>query len=723
MRKRARRDTRGFFRAVIAIVLAMIAVALLARVHLSTHVPGLEQAPPREIPVAVVGPAPDASIMRDALNATSDRWVAARISSSEESARQDLAERHVSAVIMLGDTDTHELLTAGAASRIEAERVAEAVTSTLAVSGQRVQVIDAFPADPRDLDGVTAFRLGMGWVTLGIIVAGILGLVFGARSAGRTLAVQRFVFLAVASIVAGLGGALLSDIVFDRFDTPFWPLAAFGALVVMAVGAVTLAAVSLFGGAGLVPVTALFLIAGGPGALGAWPLRGLDTAWSTVLAWLPPGAAAWSIRSIVYFDGGGILRVVLLFAAWIAFGLAVSVYAATAAGDDRRMARFHPLLRRRPISSLLGGAVALAIFVVAPAAPSFRSIDRTPPLTVTCEEFSRPTSVDDVNAIVNDNLSTEEFVGGDVGASTPLSDDRTLFVYGDTIRRGSYSSTTMVRNSMLLFTPRCVGAIQRRDRGAIIPDRADGVGYWPMSIASAEVDGHDLVGVMAQRVRQTGTQAFEFENLGPALATFRVESGAVPTLQRVVDLGPDDASSDRPAWGAATAVESDTVYLYGTHRPEGEFLFGWALSVARTTLQTVSDQSAWEYWDGQRWQSDPTQAIDVIPPTDGVSQTLSVFQQGDTWYALSKRSDFVGTDLVVWTAPTPTGPFIAQPPLAKIPSTTDQMRYMPLAHPALLPQEGTMVVSVSRNTLNSDEISEDPTLYRPEFLRVDLPSG
>jgi hypothetical protein len=61
----------------------------------------------------------------------------------------------------------------------------------------------------------------------------------------------------------------------------------------------------------------------------------------------------------------------------------------------------------------------------------------------------------------------------------------------------------------------------------------------------------------------------------------------------------------------------------------------------------------------------------LIPAVRGVSQTLSVFQGGDRWYAVSKRDDYLGTDLVIWTAPSPTGPFRATPPVARIPPDRD----------------------------------------------------
>jgi hypothetical protein len=261
--------------------------------------------------------------------------------------------------------------------------------------------------------------------------------------------------------------------------------------------------------------------------------------------------------------------------------------------------------------------------------------------------------------------------------------------------------------------------------GAVIPDRADGVGYWPMSIGKVARDGYDLVAVMAQRVRGSDA-AGQFENLGPAIAVFRVARGGQPVLQRVSDLGPDSSDRRRPTWGAAVWVADDGyAYVYGTSNPEQRLVFGFALSVARTRPETVEHPETWDYWDGRTWQPDASRARAVIPAQGGVSQTLSVFERDGRWYAVSKRDEFLGHDLVVWTSPGPTGPFTASAPVAQIPSDNDHhvFRYMPLAHPDLLPKPGHVVVSVSQNSDDLALLAADPVLYRPRFLEIDLPGG
>jgi hypothetical protein len=352
--------------------------------------------------------------------------------------------------------------------------------------------------------------------------------------------------------------------------------------------------------------------------------------------------------------------------------------------------------------------------------PAIRRYD-----TTACLRTRMPESVADLNAMAEGYPSVPAFRGGDVGAEVTLQGERLLMVFGDTLRNATFAGPRFVHNSALIFSHTCLGVVLPEDGGAVIPDRADGVGYWPMSIAKVSRPGFDVVGVMAQRVR--GSRGFmRFEILGPALAVFRVDRGRAPVLLVVRDLGPDSTDMTRPMWGAASWIGSDGwVYLYGTSHPGTTHgtAFGWALSVARSRIEEVLDPTRWQYWDGTSWQADPARAKVLIPAVRGVSQTLSVFQRGNRWYALSKRDDYLGTDLVVWAAPSPTGPFRASPPIARIPSDLKRglYRYMPLAHPDLLPEPASVVVSVSQNSPRESRLETEPVLYRPRFLRVPLP--
>ncbi len=371
-----------------------------------------------------------------------------------------------------------------------------------------------------------------------------------------------------------------------------------------------------------------------------------------------------------------------------------------------------------PVVALVAALITLLPGSKAPsvAAPSRASQTQ-------CLRYQQPSTVAGLNKLVGSLRGNGEFQGADVGADVELSDGRRLWVFGDTLRSASFDGQRFVHNSMLVFSASCADVVLPADHGALIPDRKDGVGYWPMSIAKVARAGYDLIGVSANRVRSAGSagDTSAFTNLGPAVALFIVPTGQTPQLLTVMDIGPDDADKSRPAWGAAVAVEGDWVYLYGTANPGKPLVFGYSLQVARVRADDILDQDRWRYWNGTSWGTSASKAGVLIPAVGGVSQTLSVFHSGSSWYAVSKRDEFIGSDLVIWKAPSPTGPFTAGPVVAKIPSQASTLRYMPLAHPDLLPQKGTVVVSYSQNNTDVSSVVDDPFLYRPRFLRVPLP--
>lgn len=373
-----------------------------------------------------------------------------------------------------------------------------------------------------------------------------------------------------------------------------------------------------------------------------------------------------------------------------------------------------------------GAALALlVVLLAADAAPGAGAGAPLPLVAGRCIRTGPIDTVEQLNRFVTTVRGDPGFAGGDVGASVRLTDDRELFVFGDTVRGADFDGQKLVHNSMVVFDTGCARVVIPPDRGAVIPDRPDGVGYWPMSVAKVARAGYDLVGVSAQRVRAIpGAGVFAFEVLGPAGALFRVPRGGSPVLLGERDFGPDRTDPSVPMWGAAIVEDRGWAYLYGTSRASGATSGGFSLRVARVRTDDLLDPRRRRYWDGERWGEAAGSAVALIPQSGGVSQTLSVFRRGNRWFAVSKRDDVLGQDLVIWTAPGPAGPFATSTVVARIPSdaATGLLRYMPLAHPDLLPEPDSVVVSYSQNYVDFDTVRDDPRKYRPRFLRVPLPA-
>lgn len=491
------------------------------------------------------------------------------------------------------------------------------------------------------------------------------------------------------------------------------------AAVLAVVAAVTASVTVVFSRAvrliGLAMASGIVLGLAAPVALHVDGLR-LPQPWRAAYPFTVPGAARGALADIGL--GEAPWREVLVLGAWVV--LVVIAAGSEIAGRSRPprpLPLAHCLAAAAPATAML-----LATAALLPADHGGKPAGEPLASTTRCLEISPPASVSALNELARTTRGGAAFSGGDVGADVRLQDGRQLWLFGDTLREDN-SRGRFVRNSMLVLDRRCVSVVVSADGGAVIPDRDARVGYWPMSVGAERHDGYDLVAVGAQRVRSTGDEAMDFQSLGPAVALYVVPVGGTPQLLGVRDLGPDTTDRASPMWGAASHTSDGWLYLYGTATTGETGTFGYSLRVARTRPDEVTDIDSWTFWDGERWSEQSGDATELISARAGTSQTLSVWRTQDTWYALSKRDEYLGSSIVVWTAPAPTGPFTAQPPVADLPSdlAAGRLRYMPLAHPGLLPRRGTVVVSYSNNRTTTDAIIDNPREYRPRFLRVTLP--
>lgn len=513
------------------------------------------------------------------------------------------------------------------------------------------------------------------------------------------------------------------------------------ALVALCSGAVTAALESVAGWAGLGLAVLAFFATALP-VLTRTDQHLIPPPWNVVTGAGIPVAGLQSIAQASLrgtLDGGPIL----ILGAWLAAALlllgyarsartrAARVHATGAEPATRSQSRAHARANRWRVRVIAVVApLTVALLAAAAVVPQQRLAEpaeiASHVYTSECISTGPVKDVDDLNRLAS-LRGAPLFRGADVGASAPLQDGRTLWMFGDTLRDAG-TGPRMVRNSMLILAPDCIQGVFPPSDGAIIPGRPRStVGYWPMSVVVDRHDGYDLVYVTTQRVQGKGDGAFDFDNLGLAVATFLVPKGGVPQRIDQQDIGPDQPGREAPTWGAAAASVSgddgDWVYLFGTANPGTDQAFGWSLQVARMRPKDITNQQRWRYWDGSAWVTRESRAQILIPAREGVSQTLSVFEQDGGWYAVSKRNDFIGSDVTVWTAPAPTGPWSSGTAVAPIESKTGQLRYMPLAHPELFPKKGTVVVSYSNNDADLDRVIDDPLRYRPKFLRIALPEG
>lgn len=698
-------------------LLAVVVVALLGALAWGPGAGSVHGAP-----VGVVGPGVAASVLSDtgSGDAGSDQDTSpVRVPfASRDEGLAALRAGEVVTLVVLDLAGTRDDLW------IDRSRNRELVEALIASTrakehrvGRTVRVRDAYSSRPGAAEHVDLVALVAALAGFALGLGAVVARWARRRPVGK---VPRMVLVvAVGATAVGVGAAAWADTGATGAD---WAAQALLLGVVAATSAALPLGFALAAGQTGVVVAALVqLTLLAPVALRIDTLL-LPAPWTWFWSWTSPGAARAALSS----SDAPETQVWLAALVWLVASALVGFSALRRRGGDEGPM---PLVR-----AMTAAVPAVAVLVVCALLLPVRAhlAEAGEPLasTTECVPVGRLDSVRALNRAVRGLNSDGVFGGADIGASAPLGDGRSVWLFGDSVRTGS-SLPSFTRNSMVLVDAdpdghesACLSVVVPPANGAVIPNRPDGVGYWPMSVTADHRPGYDMLLVTAQRVRGSGTGVFDFSILGASAAVFVVPHGGTPQLLEVRDVTPDLADDTRPMWGAATAVHGTWAYVYATAQSAREVAFGYNLRVARVPVENPLDLANWRYWDGSGWSREPGDAVELIGAVEGVSQTLSVWPGDDgTWYALSKRNDYLGQDLVVWTAPAPTGPFTAHPASARIPSDVEagHLRYMPLAHPEILPADGSVVVSYSNNRSDAEAVRKDPSLYRPTFLRVPLP--
>ena len=105
-----------------------------------------------------------------------------------------------------------------------------------------------------------------------------------------------------------------------------------------------------------------------------------------------------------------------------------------------------------------------------------------------------------------------------------------------------------------------------------------------------------------------------------------------------------------------------------------------------------------------------------------MSQTLSVHFVDGVFVAVSKRDGDLGDFVYTWTSKSPVGPWQPrQGASAPAGYDTGELEYAPLAHPEIPLSDGKLLVSISRNTTDFQQLMTDPEVGRPLFVEVARP--
>jgi hypothetical protein len=318
----------GQFRDAVSVrtVSLIIGVFALQIGFILSYVGAFHSPTPHRIPIAVVAPARESGLLATKLNLIASAPLDATAASSPAAARRLLRDESVSAALVINPAAKRDtLLVASADGSAEASAAQQVITAAEASAHRSVTVTDIVPLQRGDSHGLTGFYLVVGWVVGGYLVAALLGMASGARPATTPRAINRLIAFVPYAIISGLAGAVVVGPVLGALTGHLLALWWLGALLVFAVGAVTLAFQTLFGVIGIGITILVFVILGNPSAGGAYQPALLPPFWRAISSALPNGAATDTVRRIVYFGSYDITGHLIVLASYAVAGVVVII--------------------------------------------------------------------------------------------------------------------------------------------------------------------------------------------------------------------------------------------------------------------------------------------------------------------------------------------------------------------------------------------------------------
>ncbi len=173
-------------------------------------------------------------------------------------------------------------------------------------------------------------------------------------------------------------------------------------------------------------------------------------------------------------------------------------------------------------------------------------------------------------------------------------------------------------------------------------------------------------------------------------------------------------------WGTSVMKVGDLYYVYGTRSD----IYSADLRVSRAKYDAAAGKlGAFEYFDGQGWNTDPAASGACEGLDIPVSEQLSVFKHGDKYVLLSQRRAQQAGDIYTFVADSPTGPWYNKQLHY---TTTEQVEnptlftYNAMAHPQYINENDELLICYNINSYVPSDLYTNVQFYRPVFLRVPM---
>lgn len=324
---------------------------------------------------------------------------------------------------------------------------------------------------------------------------------------------------------------------------------------------------------------------------------------------------------------------------------------------------------------------------------------------------------------------SEGWTGGDGAGSIKLSPSKTIWMFGDSfigsVKGGRRLQAEFINNSAAWqnldgAADRLRFFYRKNPRGAatsLIKAEAAGQFYWPCD--GQMIDRKLYLFMRRVTVPKNGGGPLDFQVLGCDLIIVSNPLSEPTEWQyRSIEMPFKQAGID-----AASCCVCDKTYLY---------VFGRILAakeqnqnrlaVARLSTAALQrgDYLSWQYWcetaSGGAWKNSPDH-LQILFPDAAPEMTIARLPGLAGWSAVYMPP--FSNSIFLRRCASLTGKWSGPQVIYRCPSQAKNViLYNARAHPELSPKDGAMVITYCRNSLNNNDHSSHPELYRPQVVAV-----
>lgn len=323
------------------------------------------------------------------------------------------------------------------------------------------------------------------------------------------------------------------------------------------------------------------------------------------------------------------------------------------------------------------------------------------------------------------------WVGSDCAYSVPLSDGRTLWLFGDTwwgqVHGGKRVNSTLVMGNSIAVqhgkTPRdaqlefVFGKMQGDKPTAFLSPRMPVGWFW---FGHGTTEGKKLWLFLTHIVPTGEPGVFGFRSNGAWLAQIPDCSGHPLRWRVLLHQLPFYHRTDNLhiVFGSAVWADARWTFVYGTRDDRSHTPLKRALLVARVPKGRLLDFTRWQFWTQKGWSSAWRESA-PIGDDIGAEFSVNYVPKLRRWTLVYSPATLAPEVRVRW-APSPTGPWSEPQTAYHCPDVQRGRRvfcYAAKAHPQLsAPDE--LLVTYATNSFELSEVVNDASLYVPRFVRL-----